>query len=324
MLVLIVVALVFISGCTGDESTEEVQVSSYNGIVTAPYSGSLPSSVYEGELIPMQFLVENQGDYGINIGDYFLKIKGINPAAFVDLDAEDMEKSSMDDLDAISVFGEGETIVSGQEVITVSNNACYNNALENDLALNVHAKSCYRYGTISSASACFVEISGTGDESICSPSEFKSVTNSIAPVVVTELAQSPAGETDDGNARYRFRVKVQNMGPGTVFNKVIAVNECDDLSRADENVVYIDSIKLDGQELGSRLTYEGGVEEESLNLAYFRLDSVDTGRFSFIIEQESDIEFEGDLDIELGYAYTQTDIFSTTINALPDQEPNCS
>jgi hypothetical protein len=114
------------------------------------------------------------------------------------------------------------------------------------------------------------------------------------------------------------------MGPGTVFNKVIAVNECDDLSRADENVVYIDSIKLDGQELGSRLTYEGGVEEESLNLAYFRLDSVDTGRFSFIIEQESDIEFEGDLDIELGYAYTQTDIFSTTINALPDQEPNCS
>ena len=40
-------------------------------------------------------------------------------------------------------------------------------------------------------------------------------------------------------------------------------------------------------------------------------------------EQESDLEYEGDLDIEFSYAYTQTDIFRTIINALPDQAPNC-
>tara|TARA_Y100000310_G_scaffold79216_1_gene75878 strand:+ start:71 stop:1066 length:996 start_codon:yes stop_codon:yes gene_type:complete len=323
--VLIVVVLVFLSGCTADESTDEVElVSSYNGMVTTPYAGSLPSSVYEGESISMQFLVENQGDYDVESGDYFLKIKGINPGA-LGLSSDDLQHSSTRDMNSISSFGD-ETIVSGQEVIDVSMSACYNNDLENDLTLNIHAKSCYKYGTISSASVCFVKISGTGD-GICSPSEYKSVTNTIAPVVVTELAQSPAGETDDGNTRHRFRVKVQNMGPGTVFDTDVEINSCDEnLPHSDENVIYIDNIKLDGVELdSSTLIYEGGViGGDSASVPSFRLGSTDSaGRFSFIIEQDSDIEFVGDLDIEMSYAYTQTDVFSTTINALPDQEPNC-
>ena len=315
MFVFIVIALVFLSGCTGDEATATVQTSSYEGMSTSAYAGSLPSSVYEGEVIPMQFLVENKGDYKVESGDYFLKVKGINPTV-LGLDVDDLKQYSSEDMDAISPFGEGETIVSGQEVITVSDRACYNNDLENDLTLSVHAKSCYNYGTISSASACFVKISGTGD-GICSPSEFKSVTNTIAPVVVTEFAQSPAGD-NDGNPRYRFRVKIQNMGPGTVFDKDLTIKECDDLSPSDKNVVHINSIKLDGAEVDN-LIYEGKMSDESS----FRLDSTGAGRFSFIIEQESDFEYEGDLDIEFSYAYTQTDVFRTKINALPDQAPNC-
>ena len=317
MFVFIVIALVFLSGCTGDEATTTAPVSSYEGMSTSAYAGSLPSSVYEGELIPMQFLVENKGDYNVDSGDYFLKIKGINPAV-LGLDENDLKQSSSEDMDAISSFGD-ETIVSGQEVITVSDSACYNNDLENDLTLSVHAKSCYIYGTTASASACFVEISGTGD-GICLPSGFKTVTNTIAPIAVTEFAQSPAGE-NNGNPRYRFRVKVQNMGPGTVFDKNVedGLNSCDDISRSDENVVYIDSIMLDGAEIDN-LIYEGEPSGDSPN---FRLDSTGTGRFSFIIEQESDLEYEGDLDIEFSYAYTQTDVFRTIINALPDQAPNC-
>ncbi len=316
MFVFIVIALVFLSGCTGDESTTTAPVSSYEGMSTSAYAGSFPSSVYEGELISMEFLVENKGDYKVESGDYFLKIKGVNPEV-LGLDENDLKHSSSVDMDAISSFGD-ETIVSGQEVITVSDQACYNNDLENDLTLSVHAKSCYKYGTTASASACFVKISGTGD-GICSPSGFKTVTNTIAPVVVTEFAQSPAGE-NDGNPKYRFRVKVQNLGLGTVFDKNVddGLESCDDISLSDKNVVYIDSIMLDGAEIDN-LIYEGKIADDSS----FRLDSTGTGRFSFIIEQESDLEYEGDLDIELSYAYTQTDVFRTLINALPDQPPNC-
>jgi len=320
MFVFIIIALVFLSGCTSDESTELISTGSNLAMVTSAYVGSLPSSVYEGESISMQFLVENKGDYALDAGDYFLKIKGINPNAF-EGDSLILEQSSTADMMALSAFGDGETIVSGQEVLTVATDACYNNDIENDLTLNIHAKSCYKYGTIASASVCFVELTSTTSE-ICSPSEFKQVTNTIAPVIVTELAQSPAGSTDDGKSKYRFRLKVQNMGPGTVFDNEESIDLCDELSRSDENIVYIESIKVDGS-IPDSLDYEGGVTEVG-GLVSFRLDSTNTGRFSFIIEQESDIEFEGDLDIELNYAYTQTDVFSTTINALTDQEPNCS
>jgi len=320
MFVFIIIALVFLSGCTSDESTEVTSTGSNLAMVTSAYVGSLPSSVYEGESISMQFLVENKGDYDLDAGDYFLKIKGINPNAF-EGESLILEQSSTEDMMALSAFGDGETIVSGQEVLTVATDACYNNDIENDLNLNIHAKSCYKYGTIASAPVCFVELTSTTSE-ICSPSEFKQVTNTIAPVIVTELAQSPAGSTDDGTSKYRFRLKVQNTGPGTVFDNEESIDLCDELSRSDENIVYIESIKVDGS-IPDSLDYEGGVTEVG-GLVSFRLDSTNTGRFSFIIEQESDIEFEGDLDIELSYAYTQTDVFSTTINALTDQEPNCS
>ena len=343
MLVFVVVALVFLSGCVSDESTEEIQTNSYIGIVTSAYAGSLPSLVYEGESIPMQFLVENQGDYDINAGAYFLKIKGINPSAFKNLNSRDLKASSTTDMASLSAFGE-ETIVRGEEVISISDNACYTNDLENDLNLNIHAKSCYTYGTVSSAPACFVKISGNGD-GLCSPSEFKPVTNTIAPLIVTELAQSPAGETSEGYSKYRFRVKVENLGAGDIFSNSVAVKKCDDLKSGEENLVFIDSVTLDGQTLDKDiLFYEGGVTTASdyylsgteevdgitvplyvmKELSGFRLDSNGAGRFSFIIVQKEDIEFVGDLDIALGYAYTQTDVFTTTIKALPDQEPNCS
>ena len=117
------------------------------------------------------------------------------------------------------------------------------------------------------------------------------------------------------------------------------------MKSGEKNFVFIDSVTLDGQTLDKDiLFYEGGITTESVfyptgteevdgitiplyitkELSGFRLDSNGAGRFSFIIVQEEDIEFVGDLDIALGYAYTQTDVFTTTIKALPDQEPNCS
>ena len=105
MFVFIVIALVFLSGCTGDEATTTTPVSS-EGMSTSAYAGSLPSSVYEGELIPMQFLVENKGDYNVDSGDYFLKIKGINPTV-LGLDETDLKQSSSEDMDAISSFASG-------------------------------------------------------------------------------------------------------------------------------------------------------------------------------------------------------------------------
>jgi hypothetical protein len=266
--------------------------------------------------------VKNQGDYDVALGNYFLNIKGINPLAFEPvLEESDLTKSSTVDLPSLGDFG-NDTIVRGQEVFTIGDTFMYCNDIDNDLSLNLHAKSCYDYGTTSEISACFIKSTVMGGDNVCVVSEFKPVTNSIAPLVIAEIAESVAG-----SSAVRFRVKVENLGKGTVFDKYAesdiptTLGICDNLRRDQENVVYIDSITLDG--LSMDLDYEGGVEHLANGRARFRLDSTGAGRFSFTTETTG-LDFVGNVEIKLSYGYSETDIFRTTIQALSDFQPSCS
>ena len=334
--VFIIIFIVFLSGCTADESIEEIQVSNYVGLVTSVYADSLPNKMYEGDRIYLQIQVENQGDYDVSEELYYLNVKGINPGAYEGLEEEDLVKSSGQGLLSLGDFG-NDTIIRGQEVFTIGSTSFYYcNDIDNDLELNLHAKSCYDYGTTAEISGCFIESTSTAGGGVCTASEFKSVINSVSPVTVTEIAESVAGAS-----AVRFRVKVENLGKGTVFDKYAKIgvegedsvftsvattlSKCDTLRPDQKNLVYIDSITLDGTPL--ILTYEGGVEEikdTTLPRNRFRLDRNGVGRFSFMTETTG-LEFVGNVEIELSYGYSETDIFSTTIQALSDFAPQqCS
>jgi hypothetical protein len=242
------------------------------------------------------------------------------------LDVSDLTHDSSDVLLSLGSFG-NETIVRGQEVFTIGNSFYYCNDIENDFSLNLHAKSCYDYRTTSEVSGCFIRsTTSTGDE-VCVVSEFKPVTNSVAPVVITEVAESVAG-----SSKVRFRVKVENLGAGAVFDKygvdnndvTNTIQACDSLPRGSGwNVIYIEAITLDGISITSDVgtfKYEGGVEKTASGRARFRLDTSGVGRFSFTTEVTS-VDFVGKVGIELGYGYSETDIFSTKIKALSNFAP---
>ena len=241
--------------------------------------------------------------------------------AFEVLEESDLTKSSTVDLPSLGDFG-NDTIVRGQEVFTIGDTFMYCNDIDNDLNLNLHVKSCYEYGTTSEISACFIKSTVTGGDNVCVVSEFKSVTNSIAPIEITEIAESVAGAS-----AIRFRVKVENLGAGTVFDKYAdtdiptTLGICDILRRDQENLVYIDSITLDG--IPMDLSYEGGVEQLANGMDRFRLDSTGAGRFSFTTETTG-LDFVGNVEIKLSYGYSETDIFRTTIQALSDFQPSCA
>ena len=332
--VLIFILIVFLSGCTADESVETTQLSSTGGLVTSVYAESLPSSLFEGDQIFLQLSVENQGDYDVDAGNYYLNIKGINPNAYDNsngngLDVSDLTKISSTDLLSLGEFG-NDTIVRGQEVFTIGNSFLYCNNIDNDLPLNLHAKTCYDYGTTSEISGCFIHsTSSTGDE-VCVVSGYKPVTNSIAPVIITEVAESVAGSSD-----VRFRVKVENLGGGKVFDKhsnsagvTQTIQSCESLPRGTGwNVIYIEDITLDGATIISTnpnggFRFEGGVETLADGKHRFRLDSTDTGRFSFVTGVTG-LDFVGKVEFKLSYGYSETDIFSTTIKALSDFSPTC-
>jgi len=319
--VFVIILVVFLSGCTADESADVPITSNYVGLVTSVYADSLPSTLYEGDQLFLQLQVENQGDYDVALGNYFLNIKGINPAAFEVLEESDLTKTSTVELLSLGDFG-NDTIVRGQEVFTIGDTFMYCNDIDNDLSLNLHAKSCYDYGTTSEISACFIKSTITGGDDVCVVSEFKPVTNSVAPLAITEIAESVAG-----SSAVRFRVKVENLGAGTVFDKyaetdiLTTLGNCDTLRRDQENVVYIDSITLDG--LPMDLSYEGGVEHLDNGMNRFRIDSTGAGRFSFTTETTG-LDFVGNVEIKLSYGYSETDIFRTTIQALSDFQPSCA
>jgi len=318
--VFVIILVVFLSGCTADESAE-TPTANYVGLVTSVYADSLPSTLYEGDQLFLQLQVENQGDYDVESGNYWMNIKGINPDAFKGLVEDDLTKTSGTKLFSLGDFG-NDTIVRGQEVFTIGNTFMYCNDIDNDLSLNLHAKSCYDYGTTSEISACFIKSTATGGDEVCLVSEFKPVTNSIAPLAITEIAESVAG-----SSAVRFRVKVENLGKGTVFDKYAetdiptTLSKCDTLRRDQENVVYIESITLDGNPMN--LDYEGGVEQLDNGRDRFRLDSTGAGRFSFTTITTG-LDFVGNVEIKLSYGYSETDIFRTTIQALSDFQPSCS
>jgi len=328
--VLILILIVFLSGCTADESVETTQLSSTGGLVTGVYADSLPSSLFEGDQIFLQLSVENQGDHDVEAGNYYLNIKGINPTAYQGLEVADLTKISSTELLSLGEFG-NDTIVRGQEVFTIGNSFLYCNNIDNDLPLNLHAKTCYDYGTTSEISGCFIHsTSSTGDE-VCVVSGYKPVTNSIAPVIITEVAESVAGSSD-----VRFRVKVENLGGGKVFDKYSnsagvtqTVQSCESLPRGTGwNVIYIEDITLDGAtiintdtDIDSGFRFEGGVESVD-GKHRFRLDNTGTGRFSFVTGVTG-LDFVGKVEFKLSYGYSETDIFSTTIKALSDFSPTC-
>ncbi len=328
--VLIFILIVFLSGCTADESVETTQLSSTGGLVTGVYADSLPSSLFEGDQIFLQLSVENQGDHDVEAGNYYLNIKGINPTAYQGLEVADLTKISSTELLSLGEFG-NDTIVRGQEVFTIGNSFLYCNNIDNDLPLNLHAKTCYDYGTTSEISGCFIHsTSSTGDE-VCVVSGYKPVTNSIAPVIITEVAESVAGSSD-----VRFRVKVENLGGGKVFDKYSnsagvtqTVQSCESLPRGTGwNVIYIEDITLDGAtiintdtDIDSGFRFEGGVESVD-GKHRFRLDNTGTGRFSFVTGVTG-LDFVGKVEFKLSYGYSETDIFSTTIKALSDFSPTC-
>ena len=116
------------------------------------------------------------------------------------------------------------------------------------------------------------------------------------------------------------------------MNEVIvnSAAQCRNLNPGDSDIVYIESIRLDGAELLG--TESISIETKRTNDAVSTVDSskgnyfnlVDNqGQFIFKLNQATDIDYVGTLEIVLGYGYTETTVQNTELVALPDVVPDC-
>ena len=269
-LAFILVLIILVSGCThtGTESIEES--STAEGISFDIYADTLQPQQYEGQSFNFQIKVENNGGYSVPADHMNLYIEGINPLTY-NLDPSNLIKKNTVELTSLGQF-ENVTIIRGQEIISFTD-LCYKNDLETNLDVDLFLKSCYSYETNAKVSACFGEAYSQFNE-ICTVTEEKTVTNMIAPVKVTRILESPAGQ-----GKYRFIIDVENQGSGKVFSRYASsdvadsMSSCRDLLPGLDNIVFIESIKLDGNELmnSDLVTLEPNIIDAVVNKPYLTL-----------------------------------------------------
>ena len=313
--------IILVSGCThvGTESAEII--STAEGISFDIYADTLQPQQYEGQSFNFQIKVENKGGYSVPADHMNLYLEGINPLTY-NLEPSNFIKKNTVELTSLGNFG-NETIVRGQEVISFTD-LCYKNDLETNLDVNLFLKSCYSYETNAKVSACFGEAYSQFNE-ICTVTEEKAVTNTVAPVKVTQILESPAGQD-----KYRFIINVENQGSGNVFSRYASsdvadsMSSCRDLNPGLDNIVSIESIKLDGNELMSSalVTIEPNIVDAVANKPYLNLIN-GAGQFSIVVTDESEGDYVGTLEVVLGYGYSDTKIRSTELVALPNVVPAC-
>jgi len=320
-LAFLLVLIILVSGCTHTETESTTESSAAEGISFDIYADTLQPKQYEGQSFNFQIKVENNGGYSVPTDHMNLYLEGVNPTTYSRTPSDFIKKNTVE-LTSLGLFG-NDTIIRGQEVISFSD-LCYENDLETNLDVDLFLKSCYSYETDAKVSACFGEAYSQFNE-ICTVTEEKSVTNTDAPVKVTQILESPAGQD-----KYRFIINVENQGSGKVFSRYASsdvsdsMSSCRDLNPGLDNIVSIESIKLDGNELMTTalVTIEPNIVDAVANKPYLNLIN-GKGQFSIIVTDESEGDYVGTLEVVLGYGYSDTKVRSTELVALPNVVPNC-
>ena len=315
------VLIILFSGCT-DTGTEDTTSATSEGISFDVYANTLQPQQYEGQSFNFQIKVENKGGYSVPTDHMNLYLEGINPITYSRTPSDFIKKNTVE-LTSLGLFG-NDTIIRGQEVVSFSD-LCYMNDLETNLDVDLFFKSCYSYETNAKVSACFGEAYSQFNE-ICTVTEEKAVTNTDAPVKVTQILESPAGL-----GKYRFIINVENQGSGKVFSRYSSadisdsMSTCKDLDPGLDNIVSVESIRLDGNELMSSalVTIEPNIVDAVANKPYLNLIN-GKGQFSIIVTDESEGDYVGTLEVVLGYGYSDMKERSIELVSLPNVEPDCT
>lgn len=324
LLPLVIVAVFLVSGCVNQTPAETADIGT-NGLVMSFFQGAPPFELGEGEEFEIGVNLENLGDILLPAGDAEVYLRGVNPNNFGYGSQGDSTPTvgqlTTSDLIPVQTI-DGETI-GGQDALVWSD-LCYEVDLNTDQTVTFIAQSCYIYNSTSRFDACFNENpykQTTGTET-CIVEGFKTPINSNSPVQVTSIAESPAGLS-----KFRFIVKLANLGNGKVYDSVLGT-ACTSASVQDLNRVYLEkitfgavTIPFDSERITSS-TWLGADDRPYVKI----VDG--EGQFSFTYQplEFATSVYTEPVEFDFSYGYTNQISTSTTISAIPgiDATTACS
>lgn len=297
--ILVFVAVILLSGCTGTTEIEAQDNTINDGIDVKLLENSLADSYYEGDPFNIELQIDNIGDYAVPSNSFYLTLTGFNPTSF-GKNTEDLKLSNSEILEKIFDTN-NQSIVSGTEFMSYGD-LCHINDLFDPYALNMKFYSCYPYQTEIKSTVCFGEHRSDLNE-ICTVNEEKEFINSRAPVQATSLS-----EVYVGNDEYRFMIDFKNLGSGEVIDSD-SVPSCTGLSSNSLSAMSIVSITLDGEELinDERLEMELPSDKDKV-----RITNNEASVYFKIKDLES-TDYVSDLQVVLNYGYKKSFEESTII-----------
>ncbi|MBI2040720.1 MAG: hypothetical protein HYT16_01335 [DPANN group archaeon] len=234
-IILLLVALVAFSGCTGGKK-QAVQKSSpfvggSQGLAVSFVPGAPTDTVSAGEEFGISVQLENKGEARID-GTGKIKITGINPASFGN---PTLEQGVLPELGPVQKIGN--KAVPGESATVDFTGLRYSGPVTTgQFDFNVIADVCYKYETNAFVTTCVTEnlLKQTVGANACKTSGSKIIVNSGGPIRVASAEQIPSGPN-----RLGFKLTIKNAGSG----KTVGFS-CDNPQARDTDKVMISGVLL--------------------------------------------------------------------------------
>ncbi len=235
LFVALLMAVVFISGCGGDNEVptgEGPFIGGSEGVLVS-FVDSAPSYEFvAGQDIPVKLLLKNNGEHDLAEGSVEAKLYGVHMPSF-GLDS-DWKSVTSPLIGAKKGFLE-----EGPEKMVDMGTLNYVAEISSPMETTLFGKICYPYRTSASVELCISsqEIEDSGGEVVCDISGEKVVSGGVSsgPVQLTSFA-----EQFEGRDRLVFKLAFGNSGTGELFDKEISCSDTESIEgNLDENKVYL-------------------------------------------------------------------------------------
>ena len=182
------------SSCTQTKSsTGNPYVGGSSGLSFSFVPGSPPPQVYDnGQTFSVGLHVKNNGEFGVNVINF--SIYGVSSAEFNHLVAS-YYKPHLNLSGATKIQG-GKTVDGLDQYITLTKDANYGIKLPSvgDQQMKLTVSACYPYETVATIQVCLKKNYNDGRTTVCTPATTNSYYVSGAPVQITNVQESTAGQ----------------------------------------------------------------------------------------------------------------------------------
>ncbi len=196
--------LVFLSGCNQPKDTftpTNPYISGNKGVTVSFEPNSPPSSVFQGSSFPVTVKLENDGYYTIPAGELKVTLSGFNPVVF-GIQPNQVVAVLQDNLNGVSEL-QGKPTSPGITDINFPD-FTYNQQLLNQISVPIMADVCYHYQTEATGYLCVKKDLFSNDDRICSINGQKTIFSSAAPVQISDLSETGAG---NNKIQFIFTIK---------------------------------------------------------------------------------------------------------------------